>query len=138
MRLQLQNTNQLQLNHEIKQYFCKRIDKSDKNKQYQLKLIAMFIIILTYQKSLNEVDQHLEAHKRYLEKFCHSDNFIVSGRQVPRTGGVILCKAYNREEVEHIVSQDPFYIHEIATYQIIEFEPTQYSYEALKGIFTYI
>ncbi len=95
----------------------------------------MFIVVLTYQKALNEVDHHLEAHKQYLEKFYRAGNFIASGRQNPRTGGVILCKARNRQEVENIVSQDSFYSHQIASYQIIEFEPSKYCDEVLKNYF---
>ena len=33
----------------------------------------------------------------------------------------------NKGEVETIIAQDPFYQHQIATYQIIEFIPTKYS-----------
>ena len=87
----------------------------------------MYIIILTYQKDLSEVEKHLEAHRTYLDKHYASGYFVASGMQVPRTGGVILCKASNRGEVEGIIVQDPFYEHQIATYQIIEFTPTKYS-----------
>ena len=63
----------------------------------------MYLIILTYQKDLSEVEKHLEAHRAYLDKHYASGYFVASGAQVPRTGGVI------------------------ATYQIIEFTPTKYS-----------
>ena len=86
----------------------------------------MYIIILTYQKELSEVEKHLEAHRTYLDKHYASGHFIASGAQVPRIGGVILCKA-RTGEVETIIAQDPFYQHQIATYQIIEFIPTKYS-----------
>lgn len=94
----------------------------------------MFILILTYQKALNEVDKHLEAHKQYLEKFYQSGNFIASGRQKPRIGGIILCNANNKEEVENIISHDPFCINQIAIYQIIEFEPTLYNNTNLQSM----
>lgn len=87
----------------------------------------MYLIILTYQKDLSEVEKHLEAHRAYLDKHYALGHFVASGAQVPRTGGVILCKAGNRGEVEAIIAQDPFYKHQIATYQIIEFTPTKYS-----------
>ena len=29
----------------------------------------MYIIILTYQKDLSEVEKHLEAHRAYLDKY---------------------------------------------------------------------
>ena len=84
----------------------------------------MFIIILTYLKDLNEVDKYLAEHKEYLNKFYQSGNFIVSGKQKPRTGGVIISKAANKQELEKIIAQDPFSMNGVAQYQIIEFEPT--------------
>ena len=87
----------------------------------------MYIIIRTYQKDLSEVEKHLEVHRAYLDKHYASGHFIASGAQVPRTGGVILCQASNRGEVEAIIAQDPFYEHRIAAYQIIEFTPTKYA-----------
>lgn len=87
----------------------------------------MYIIILTYQKDLSEVEKHLEAHRAYLDKHYASGYFIASGAQVPRKGGVILCKAGSKEEILDIIAQDPFHEHRIATYQIIEFTPTKFS-----------
>ena len=87
----------------------------------------MYIIILTYQKDLSEVEKHLEAHRAYLDKHYASGYFIASGAQVPRKGGVILCKANSKEEILGIIAQDPFHEHRIATYQIIEFTPTKFS-----------
>lgn len=87
----------------------------------------MFILILTYQKGIDEVEKYLENHKQYLDKYYQAGKFIASGRQNPRVGGVILCHASNRAEAEGIITHDPFYINHIADYRIIEFEPTKYT-----------
>ena len=92
----------------------------------------MYIIILTYQKDLSEVEKHLEDHRAYLDRYYTSGHFIASGAQVPRIGGIILCKAGSRGEIEAIIAQDPFYQHQIATYQVIEFTPTKFSEEFSK------
>ena len=89
----------------------------------------MYIIILTYQKDLSEVEKHLEAHRAYLDKHYASGHFVASGAQVPRKGGVILCKGDSKEEILDIIAQDPFHKHRIAAYQIIEFTPTKFSEE---------
>ena len=65
----------------------------------------MYIIILTYQKDLSEVEKHLEAHRAYLDRHYASGHFIASGAQVPRKGGVILCKADSKEEILGIIAQ---------------------------------
>ena len=94
----------------------------------------MFIAILTYKKPLEEVDSFLQAHRNYLAKHYAAGNFIASGPQNPRIGGVIMVKADNRAVVDTIISQDPFKINEIADYQIVEFTPTMFCEPSLSDI----
>jgi uncharacterized protein YciI len=89
----------------------------------------MFIISLTYIKPFEEVDALLEEHVAYLKEQYGLGNFLASGRKVPRTGGVILARAVSREEIETIVTLDPFYRHGVAEYEITEFSPTMTSLE---------
>lgn len=86
----------------------------------------MFIAILTYRKPLEEVDRFLQAHRDYLAEHYAAGDFIASGPQNPRIGGVIMIKADNRAAVDTIISQDPFNINGIADYQIVEFIPTMF------------
>jgi len=94
----------------------------------------MFIAILTYKKPLSEVDRYLAAHREYLAVQYAAGNFIASGPQTPRIGGVIMMKAENRSAVDLIISQDPFYVNAIADYQIVEFTPTMFINEELEQI----
>ena len=87
----------------------------------------MFIFSLTYLKSISEVEKYLPQHIDYLERHYQSGHFIASGRKVPRTGGVILCRAESKEQALAIMQEDPFYIYQIAEYYIIEFVPTKYA-----------
>jgi len=96
--------------------------------------LVMFIAILTYKKPLSEVDNYLSAHREYLAKHYAIGDFITSGPQIPRIGGVIMIKANNREAVDAIISEDPFYINGIADYQIVEFTPTMFITEELKSM----
>ena len=94
----------------------------------------MFIAILTYKKPLREVDRFLQAHREYLAKHYAAGDFIASGPQTPRVGGVIMIKANDRTAVEAIIAQDPFNINGIADYQIVEFSPTMFVNQELKQI----
>lgn len=96
----------------------------------------MFILMLKYIKLLEEVDKQLKPHINYLEKYYSLEKFICSGRRNPRVGGVILCSAKDMEEVQAIIKEDPFYINEIAEYEIVEFLPTKYAegFEQFLGI----
>lgn len=94
----------------------------------------MFIAILTYKKPIEEVDRFLQAHRDYLVEHYAAGDFIASGPQTPRIGGVIMIKADNREAVVSIIVQDPFNINGIADYQIVEFTPTMFLNDNLKNI----
>jgi uncharacterized protein YciI len=81
----------------------------------------MFIIDLTYKVPLDQIDEYMERHVQFLNRYYNSGKFIASGRKVPRDGGVILATANDRKEIEDIITQDPFYQHQLADYRITEF-----------------
>lgn len=97
----------------------------------------MFIINITYKQDLSAVDQWLAPHVQFLEKYYHENIFLLSGRKNPRTGGIILAKANSKAELEAILQQDPFYVHEIADYEIIEFTLTNHHPQLQTLIETY-
>ena len=94
----------------------------------------MFIAILTYKKPLEEVDRFLQAHRDFLAEHYAAGDFIASGPQTPRVGGVIMINTESRVAVDSIIAQDPFNINGIADYQIVEFTPTMFLNDDLKNI----
>lgn len=93
----------------------------------------MFLIILQY-KDIELINAQLMAHREFLNRYYASGQFLCSGAQNPRTGGVIICQAKDKAEVEQIVGEDPFFIHQAAEYTIVEFEATKFATE-LSGWF---
>ena len=85
----------------------------------------MFVIELLYKADLGAIDAHMAAHVKFLKKYYASGHFLVSGRKVPRDGGIILAVGNSRSEIEAIVSEDPFYTHSLAEFRIIEFRASQ-------------
>ena len=81
----------------------------------------MFIIDIHYTKPLEEVDKHIDGHVAYLEKYIANNTFIVTGRKVPRTGCILIANAGSKEEVEKIITEDPFYQNNVAEMTITEF-----------------
>jgi uncharacterized protein YciI len=84
----------------------------------------MFVITLTYQKPTEEIDALLAAHREFLREQYDNGVFLMSGRMVPRTGGIIIASADSRADIEAIVELDPFHRAGAATYTITEFVPT--------------
>jgi uncharacterized protein YciI len=85
----------------------------------------MFIIELIYKADLARIDAHMKAHVAFLKKHYASGHFLVSGRKIPRDGGIILAVGKNRQEIEAIAGQDPFYTHGLVDFRVIEFRASQ-------------
>lgn len=83
------------------------------------------MIVLTYVKPLPEVDALMRKHMAWLNEQYAAGRFVVSGRQIPRTGGVILARGDDREEVEAIAARDPFVAGGVARAEIIQFRASQ-------------
>jgi len=83
----------------------------------------MFLVLLTYEKPLEVIDALLEEHVRFLDEYHGQGVLLLSGRQVPRTGGLILARAGSREALMGILSRDPFWREGAARYEVIEFLP---------------
>ena len=90
----------------------------------------MVIVNITYTVKLNKIEQKLEEHIEFLNKYYANNKFICSGRKNPRTGGVILCNA-DKEEASEIIKEDPFYINKLGNYEIIEFEASKINKELI-------
>lgn len=85
----------------------------------------MFVVLLTYVQPLELVDRHMKAHMAFVRACYRQKIFIVSGRQVPRTGGVILARAPDKNTMVQVMEQDPFVREGVATYSIVEFNTSQ-------------
>ena len=87
----------------------------------------MFVIELVYTAPLAAIDAHMAAHVKFLKKYYAAGRFLVSGRKIPRDGGIILAVGDSRQQIEAIVAEDPFHQHGLAEFRIIEFRASQYA-----------
>lgn len=84
-----------------------------------------FVLLLTYAVPTSRIDELLGSHREWLDEQIAGGTFLVSGPQVPRTGGAILASSPSRAEIEHLVSTDPLVLEGAATYEVIEFVPAR-------------
>ena len=85
----------------------------------------MFIIELTYTAPLADIDAGMKAHMRFVNAQYAAGRFLVSGRKVPRDGGVILATGGSRADIEALANQDPFVAQGLAAVRVIEFRASQ-------------
>jgi uncharacterized protein YciI len=86
---------------------------------------SMFIIELIYKADLKQIDAHMAAHMKFVRKYYAAGNFLVSGRKIPRDGGIILAVGESREAIEAIAKEDPFYTKGLVDIRVIEFRASQ-------------
>jgi uncharacterized protein YciI len=84
----------------------------------------MFIIELVYKVDLKEIDRHMTAHVKFLNKYYADGTFLVSGRKM-RDGGIILAAGKTRQQIEALIQEDPFHERGLADFRIVEFRASQ-------------
>ncbi|MFL9841202.1 YciI family protein [Sphingomonas sp. ST-64] len=77
------------------------------------------VITITYVAPIEEIDAQLAAHVAWLEAGFEEGLLLLAGRQVPRTGGIVLCRG-RRAEVEAFAATDPFITSGVATATVTE------------------
>lgn len=95
---------------------------------------AMFLLELTYTADLSRIDAAMKSHMRWLNAQYAAGHFLVSGRKVPRDGGIIIARGMSREAIETIAQQDPFVAQALATVRIVEFRASQKTKDAQRWI----
>jgi uncharacterized protein YciI len=85
----------------------------------------MFVIELVYKAPLEKIDENMRAHVAFLNKHYAAGQFLLSGRKIPREGGIIIAVGSSREEVEAIAREDPFVARGLADVRVIEFRASQ-------------
>jgi len=86
---------------------------------------TLFVVELVYKAPLADIDASMAVHVRFLNKYYAAGNFLVSGRKVPRDGGIIVAVAESRPQIEAIMREDPFCARGLADVRIIEFRASQ-------------
>lgn len=94
----------------------------------------MFIINLKYIAPLEKIDANMKEHMVFLNACYREGLFIVSGRKIPRTGGIILARGSSREALEAVMRNDPFIALGLAEFDVIEFRASQ-SHPDFKDVF---
>jgi uncharacterized protein YciI len=85
----------------------------------------VFLLLLAYVAPLAEVDALMRKHVAWLDEHYAAGRFLVSGRRIPRTGGVIVARGDDRAEIEALAATDPFVAAGVATCEVIQFRASQ-------------
>lgn len=82
----------------------------------------MYVVTLTYKRPLTEVEKYRDAHMDWVRHQYEGGRFLASGPRIPREGGVILVRDMPRENLDALLSEDPYQQNGIADYSIVAFK----------------
>ena len=85
----------------------------------------MYVLIVEYLVPLERVDELRPAHLEYLGRHYADGTFLVSGRQDPPAGGVIIAADVDREQLDAITASDPYVTEGAARYRVVRFNASQ-------------
>jgi uncharacterized protein YciI len=85
----------------------------------------VFVIELVYKADLKKIDACMKEHVAFLQTHYDAGTFVVSGRKIPRDGGIILATGSNRDVIEQIMQGDPFVAQGLAEIRITQFRASQ-------------
>jgi uncharacterized protein YciI len=87
-------------------------------------MTGMFVAVSTYTRPLEEIDAVRGEHLEWIGRQYQSGQLLVSGRQSPAVGGVVIGRAGDLAAFRTLLADDPFVRTGLARYDVIEFEPT--------------
>jgi uncharacterized protein YciI len=97
----------------------------------------MFVVELIYKAALAKIDAHMPEHVAFLKKYYDAGHFVVSGRKIPRDGGIIIAVGKDRAQIEAIMAEDPFCSLGLADVRVIEFRASQRANDIQRRIAKY-
>ncbi|MEO2139417.1 MAG: hypothetical protein ABGX91_04145 [Thermoleophilia bacterium] len=93
----------------------------------------MFLLRATYNRPIEEVDQLLEEHKAWIMKNFEAGRILLTARQVPLVGGIILATGGTEEDMVAMLDEDPFKRSGMAEYEVLEYAPVRAA-EGVEGL----
>ncbi len=79
------------------------------------------IAIIRYRKPIEDVQQHTDAHRAYLQSLKQQGLLLASGPLVPRNGGALLLRVADNEAqamLDRIRDNDPYVRAGVAQYEL--------------------
>ncbi len=82
----------------------------------------MFVVLLQYTAPESDIDAQLVDHYEWVTQHYDAGDFIAAGHRHPRNGAVIIASAMSRGRLDAILATDPFALHKLVRYEVVEFQ----------------
>lgn len=82
----------------------------------------MYVVEFHNLRPNDEVDENIDEHRAFLAKHAAAGVIVAAGPKIPRTGGMIIVDNIPREQLDKLLSEDPFLRRGSARCEVIEFK----------------
>jgi uncharacterized protein YciI len=91
-----------------------------------LERMKHFVVEITHVASPEAVAAVVGRHREYLQKGYDAGLLLLSGPQVPLTGGLVVARAESLEAIQAYFAQDPYALAGTSKHRFIEFNPVKH------------
>ena len=84
-----------------------------------------FIVEIIYTAPLEQIATKTPFHREFLQKGYDQGWLLMSGPRVPKTGGIVVCRAPSLAELQAFFENDPYKLAGMTDYRFNEFEPVK-------------
>lgn len=78
----------------------------------------LFIVTLNNRRSPDDIAAQQTGHRDWLIANTRAGRIVLAGPLEPRTGGLIMAHCVDRAELDLMMADDPFVIHELVDVQV--------------------
>jgi uncharacterized protein YciI len=71
-------------------------------------MVMYAYVVLRYLAPLSRIEETVDRHRAYLRELKERRALVASGPLVPRTGGALLLRVSDEEELARLLAGDPF------------------------------
>jgi uncharacterized protein YciI len=83
----------------------------------------VYLLMARYTRPIEEVDALLEDHKAWIGR--NADRILLTAREEPLIGGLILARAGSLDEVWAMIREDPVHAAGMSEYEVREYHPVR-------------
>ena len=83
----------------------------------------MYLVLLRLADG-SRVSEHLDGHRRWLQRGFDDTVFLLTGGIPQQGGGAIIAAGLSADELTARLEEDPFVVHGVVTPEVIELETT--------------
>jgi uncharacterized protein YciI len=94
--------------------------------------MSLFVLLARYTRPAEEVDRMLDGHRAWITRNQEAGRILMTAREVPLVGGLILAIGESVEDMLAMIAEDPFHASGAAEYEVRRFEPVRVT-EGMEG-----